>query len=77
MLALVMTVLILIVVYAIQEWNPFLAGFLAVAPVKVMATLLITFEEGGIERTREAIGGMVVGQAAWAVGLILLWIALR
>ena len=77
MLSLVLTVLILIIVYFLQQGNPFLAGILAVAPVKIVAASLITFEDGGIERLHEAISGMLIGQVVWGAALLVAWFMLR
>src|SRR4029079_2886671 len=77
MLSLVLTVLILIIVYFLQQGNPFLAGILAVAPVKIVAASLITFEDGGIERLHEAISGMLSGQVVWGAALLVAWFMLR
>ena len=77
MLSLMLTVLVLIAVYFVQQWHPLLAGILAVAPVKIVATSMITFEEGGAERLHEAISGMLIGQVTWGAILLALWFALR
>ena len=77
MLSLVLTVLILIIVYFLQQGSPFLAGILAVAPVKIVAASLITFEEGGIARLHEAISGMLIGQVVWGAALLAAWFMLR
>jgi hypothetical protein len=77
MLSLILTILILMLVYFVQQWHPFLAGVLAVTPVKIMATAIMTLEEGGHERLHEAIGGMLVGQLAWGTILLLAWLVLR
>lgn len=77
MLSLILTVLILVVVYFLQQAYPLLAGMLAVAPVKIIATSLMVFEEGGIPRLQEAIGGMLLGQIIWSAALVAVWLALR
>jgi hypothetical protein len=77
MLSLILTVLVLIAVYFVQQWHPFLAGILAVAPVKILATSMMTLEEGGAERLHEAIGGMLIGQVTWGAILLLVWLTLR
>lgn len=77
MLSLVLIVLILVAVYFVQQWHPVLAGILAVTPVKILATSMITLEEGGSGRLVEAIGGMLIGQATWGAILLVVWLALR
>jgi hypothetical protein len=77
MLSLVLTVLILLAVYFLQQAYPVLAGMLAVAPVKIVATSFMVFEDGGVPRLQEAIGGMLLGQLFWGVALIAVWFALR
>jgi hypothetical protein len=77
MLSLFLTVLVLLGVYLVQQWHPFLAGILAVAPVKILATAMMTLEDGGTERLHEAIGGMLIGQVAWGALLLTVWLVLR
>lgn len=77
MLSLVLTVLILVAAYFLQQAYPVLAGMLAVAPVKIVATSLMVFEDGGVPRLQEAIGGMLIGQVVWGVALVLVWLALK
>ena len=77
MLTLLLTVLILIVVYFLQQGHPLIAGIVAVAPVKIVATSLMVFEDGGIPRLQEAIVGMLLGQLLWSAALIAVWLALK
>jgi hypothetical protein len=77
MLTLILVVLILVVVYFLQQTSPLLAGILAVAPVKIVATSAIVLEEGGVSRLHEAIGGMLLGQILWGGLLLVVWLALR
>jgi hypothetical protein len=75
MLSLILTVLILVAVYFLQQAYPVLAGVLAVAPVKIVATSFMVFEDGGIPRLQEAVGGMLLGQLFWGVALLMVWLA--
>lgn len=77
MLTLLLTVLILIVVYFLQQGHPLIAGIAAVAPVKIVVTSLMVFEDGGIPRLKEAIVGMLLGQLLWSAALIAVWLALK
>ena len=77
MLSLVLTVLILVAAYFLQQGHPLLAGMLAVAPVKVIATSLIVYEEGGATRLHEALTGMLLAQGALAAILFAAWLAFR
>jgi hypothetical protein len=77
MLSLALTVLILVGVYFLQQGHPLLAGIAAVAPVKIVATSFMTFEEGGLARLHDVLGGMLLGQVAWGVILLVVWIALK
>jgi hypothetical protein len=77
MLSLVLTVLILVAVYFLQQGHPLLAGVLAVAPVKVIATSLIVYEEGGAARLHDALTGMLLAQVALAAILFAAWLAFR
>ena len=53
------------------------AGMLAVAPVKLITTSFMVFEDGGIPRLQEAIGGMILGQLLWTATLVATWLVLR
>jgi hypothetical protein len=77
MVTLAGTVLILVAVYLLQQTYPILAGILAVTPVKIVATSLMIFEEGGIPPLQEAIGGMILGQLLWTAALVAVWCILR
>jgi hypothetical protein len=77
MVTLAGTVLILVAVYFLQQTYPILAGMLAVAPVKIVATSLMVFEDGGVPRLQEAIGGMLIGQLLWTAALIAAWLVLK
>ena len=77
MLSLVLTVLILVGIYLLQGSYPFLAGVLAVAPVKVIATAFIAFEDGGTSRLLDAITGMLLAQVVFSGALFVVWLALK
>lgn len=77
MISLILTVLILVAVYFLQHGHPLIAGVLAVAPVKVIATSSIVYEEGGVPKLHEALTGMLVAQVALAAVLFVAWFALR
>lgn len=77
MVSLLLTVLILIAVYFLQHGHPLLAGILAVAPVKVIATSFIVYEEGGILRLHEALTGMLFAQVSITAILFVAWLALK
>ncbi len=77
MLSLGLTVLILVGIYFLQGSYPFLAGVLAVAPVKVMATSFIAYEDGGTARLLDAVTGMLLAQVAFSGALFVVWLALK
>jgi hypothetical protein len=77
MVTLAGTVLILVAVYFLQQTYPTLAGILAVAPIKIVATSLMVFEDGGLPRLQDAIGGMIIGQLLWTAALVAVWCILR
>ena len=77
MLSLVLTMLILVAVYFLQQGHPLLAGMLAVAPVKVIATSLIVYGEGGVARLHDALTGMVLAQVTLTAVLFAAWLAFR
>jgi hypothetical protein len=77
MLTLVLTVLVLVGAYFLQQGHPFLAGIVAVAPIKIIATSLMTLEEGGLARLHDVIGGMLIGQVTWGAVLLIIWFAVK
>ena len=70
MVSLITVIAILVACYFLQGTWPFVAGLLAVVPVKIVATALMALESGGGARMQEAVEGMVIGQ--FAVGVLLL-----
>jgi len=74
MAALVLTIATLIVVFLVQKGNPYLAGLIAVIPVKIIATSFITYESGGLT---EALRGMLVGQFLWGFILLGVYLCLK
>jgi hypothetical protein len=77
MLSLILTVLLLVGVYFLQQGHPLLAGLVAVTPIKIFATSLMTLEDGGLTRLHDAISGMLIGQVAWGAVLLAVWVALK
>lgn len=71
MKSLVLSVVVLVVCYWAQKWSPVLAGLLAVVPVKIVATASMALESGGREALAKSLGGMIVGQVAVLVVLVL------
>lgn len=76
MVTLAGTVLSLVAVYFLQQTYPTLAGILAVAPIKIVATSLMVFEDGGLPRLQDAIG-MIIAQLPWTAALVAVWCILR
>lgn len=65
-------IIVLIAAYLLQGYSPWLAGAVAVIPVKILATAWITWKTD--PRTlHAAIEGMLVWQCIWAVGLAVVW----
>lgn len=70
MWTLIATIIILIISYFIQKYKPFIAGFLAVIPIKIVGTMLMANENGGRDLMIKSIGGMIIGQ--FSIGILLL-----
>jgi len=70
MYSLLATIALLILIFLIGAKQPFIAGLLAVIPIKIIGTALITSETGGRDSLQASVHGMLVGQFAW--GFILL-----
>jgi hypothetical protein len=74
MAALVLTIATLIMVFFVQKGHPFLAGLIAVIPVKIIATSFMAHESGGLI---EAVRGMLVGQFLWGFILLGVYLCLK
>jgi len=75
-ISLVATVALLLTIYFIQKLNPFIAGLLAVVPIKIVGTALMSVESGGRESLMLSIKGMLVGQFAWGLALAIVYYVL-
>jgi hypothetical protein len=75
MLSLVLTTLIMVMIYLLQESCSFLAGVFFDCPVRVIVTSFIVYEGGGNSRLLEAITGML-GQLPFAGALFVFWLML-
>ena len=69
MITLIITILVLVAVFFLQKWNPLLAGFLAVIPIKILGTGFMALETS-MSNLQKAIEGMLIGQFLW--GFVLL-----
>lgn len=73
MIALILSILILVGVFFLQRANPWLAGVIAVIPVKIVATALMAPDRSTL---MGSVQGMLAGQLFWAgaLGLALWWL---
>lgn len=76
MTSLILTIAVVIVVFFFRG-NPFLAGLIAVIPVKILGAAAITFEQGGNDSLIQAIKGMLVGQFLWGFALLIVYLVMR
>lgn len=72
MISIAITLVVLLVAYLVQVHNPWLAGAIAVIPVKILATAAMTWESNPLA-LHAAIEGMLVWQCIWAVALLAAW----
>ena len=72
MISLITTMALLILVYSVQKTDPLLAGLLAVIPVKIIGTAMMSHETGGVQHLLEAVKGMLIGQFVWGFMLLFL-----
>jgi hypothetical protein len=77
MYSLAITMALIILIFFVQGLNPYIAGLMAVIPVKILGTSLITHENGGKEALEKAVSGMLVGQFAWGFVLLGAYIWLK
>jgi hypothetical protein len=64
-------------VYFLQNEHPLLVGIAAVAPMKIVATSFMSYEERGADTLHQVIGGMLLGQVDWGPILLAVWVALK
>ena len=69
MTSLVLTIAVLLIAFLLQAGNPWLAGMVAVVPVKILGVAFMSFETGGAAHLSSAIGGMLIGQCLWTMAL--------
>lgn len=77
MLSLILTVILLICIYALQKYTAapaYIAGLLAVIPIKIIGTAMISIETGGKTMLISAIQGILIGQFIWGVTLLGVWL---
>jgi len=74
---LIVAVGILVAAYWLSGTRPFLAGVLAVVPVKIVATTAMSWQEGGRAGLRSSLDGVLTGQVIWTALIALAWIMLR
>lgn len=65
------------VIFFVQKVSPFAAGLLAVVPIKIIGTALMTVESGGRESLLAATKGMLIGQFVWGFLLLAVYLMLR
>jgi len=74
LITLIITILIIIAIFFAQRLDPFIAGLMAVVPIKIIATALFTSKHGGEEHLVIAIKGMLIGQFVWGFILLITYI---
>lgn len=72
MRSLLLTIGVLLLAFVVQTRRPWLAGAIAVIPVKILSTAAMTWETDS-RALHLALEGMLVWQCVWAVGLALAW----
>ncbi len=73
MYALLATIIILIIIFFLSGKNPFIAGLVAVIPVKIIATGFINYSNGS-DNFLAAIKGMLIGQFLWGFILLIIYL---
>ena len=59
-------------IFVVQKYSPLASGFIAVIPVKIIATALFSYQDGGTSAMLESLKGVLIGQ--FTVGFVLLFI---
>ncbi len=76
MLSLFLTLFVVILVYMLRS-TPFVAGLVAVIPVKILAASIFTYQTSSLKGFIEAVQGMLVGQFFWGFVLLAVYLVLR
>jgi len=63
-----------VAIFFVQRLDPFIAGLMAVIPIKIVATALFASKHGGEEHLIVAIKGMLIGQFVWGFVLFVTYI---
>jgi len=77
MTQLISLLVIIVLIYFVQKHSPLLAGLMAVIPIKIIATTMFSYNEGGRESTVEAMKGMLIGQFVVVFVLLAVYLKLR
>lgn len=77
MIALLGSIAVLVLAYFIQGRSPWLAGAIAVIPIKIIGVSLMTINGAGRVALHSAVEGMFTWQCVWAVALAVAWFATR
>jgi len=70
MISLFISILLLTVIFFVSREYPYLAGILAIIPVKILSASFIAFELGQKEQLFITVKSMLIGQ--FLVGFVLL-----
>jgi hypothetical protein len=77
MQSLVVVIAVLIVAFMLQKSHPYLAAFVAVFPVKILAVIFMSLEQNNSEQLQSIVSGLVFWQFLWGGGLLILYFWLR
>lgn len=74
MLALIVSIILMVAVFFVQKTNPFIAGLMAVIPIKILGTAWMAPGSDSLVRSIE---GMLIGQFLIGFALLAAWLFLK
>ena len=77
MKALIVSVLALVLCFFVQRVSPFVAGLVAVVPIKIIGTAFMVHEDSGRRALETSLSGMLVGQVVIAAALAIAILVMR
>ena len=51
-----------VLIYIVQRYSPFMAGVIAVVPIKIISAVVFSYSEGGVKSINDTISGALIGQ---------------
>jgi len=77
MISLILSLLVVTLIWWVSGESPYMAGLLAVVPIKILIAGYMATTQGGRDGLLQAVEGMLIGQFLWGFALLALFWWLR